>query len=117
VLAEHVEAAGDVPPFANSAMDGFLVAAGPAGRRLRISGESRAGAPARARPGDGEALRISTGALVPAGDGLGVLPVEVAAEEDGALVTQATRPPRARPSTGRRTSRAGAAVNPPGPRA
>ena len=46
----------DVPSFANSAMDGFAVRSGPAGRALRIVGESRAGAPAtvggRRRRGD-----------------------------------------------------------------
>ena len=49
VLAEDVRAAHDVPPFANSAMDGFAVRAGEAGRTLRVVGESRAGAPARWR--------------------------------------------------------------------
>jgi molybdopterin biosynthesis enzyme len=48
VLAEHVEAAGDVPPFANSAMDGFLVAAGPPGGGCG-SPVSRARARPRAR--------------------------------------------------------------------
>ncbi|MGZ4269882.1 MAG: molybdopterin molybdotransferase MoeA [Solirubrobacteraceae bacterium] len=67
VLAEDVRAAGDVPAFANSAMDGYAVRAGPAGRRLHVAGESRAGAPAGAAVGDGEAFRISTGAAMPAG--------------------------------------------------
>jgi molybdopterin molybdotransferase len=93
VLAEDVAAAGDVPPFANSAMDGFLVSAGPAQRRLRIVGESRAGAPATKPPGEEEALRISTGALVPPGDGLGVLPVEHATEQDGHVTTNADTAP------------------------
>ena len=87
VLAEDVTAAGDVPPFDNSAMDGFAVAAGPAGRRLRIVGESRAGAPATAPPGDGEALRISTGALVPAG-AEAIVPVEHVREDDGEIVVE-----------------------------
>ena len=56
VLAEDVVAERDVPSFANSAMDGFAVRSGPAGRALRIVGESRAGAPAgvprRRRRGD-----------------------------------------------------------------
>jgi molybdopterin molybdotransferase len=67
VLAEDVVAAHDVPSFANSAMDGFAVRSGPAGRALRIVGESRAGAPAELPVGDGEAVRISTGAAVPDG--------------------------------------------------
>ena len=33
VLAEDVHAAGDVPPFACSAMDGYAIKAGAAGRR------------------------------------------------------------------------------------
>ncbi|MDX6714253.1 MAG: molybdopterin molybdotransferase, partial [Baekduia sp.] len=45
MLAEDVVAAGDVPAFANSAMDGFAVREGPSNRRLRVVGESRAGTP------------------------------------------------------------------------
>jgi molybdopterin molybdotransferase len=90
VLAEDVVAANDVPPFANSAMDGFVVPAGPAGRELAIVGESRAGAPAARGPGDGEAIRVSTGAAVPGGDGeLGVVPVEQTSEADGRVAVEA----------------------------
>jgi len=82
VLAEDVRAAGDVPPFANSAMDGFAIAAGAAGRTLRIAGESRAGAPARSHVAAGEAFRISTGAVLPAGADA-VARVEDTEERDG----------------------------------
>jgi molybdopterin molybdotransferase len=75
VLAEDVAAAGDVPAFDNSAMDGFAVRAGAAGRTLRVVGEARAGAPAAMPVGDGEAVRISTGAPMPEGAD-GVLQVE-----------------------------------------
>ena len=67
VLAEDVQAAHDVPGFANSAMDGFAVRSGPAGRDLLVAGESRAGRPAHVPLGDGEAIRISTGAMLPEG--------------------------------------------------
>jgi molybdopterin molybdotransferase len=67
VTAEDVAADGDVPSFANSAMDGFAVRSGPAGRTLRIVGESRAGAPATVAVGEDEAIRISTGAAMPEG--------------------------------------------------
>jgi len=67
VLAEDLPATGDVPPFASSAMDGYAVIAGDAGRTLRIVGESRAGAPSPRAVGEGEAMRVSTGAVVPAG--------------------------------------------------
>ena len=66
-LASDVTAAADVPGFANSAMDGFALLAGPAGRRLAIVGESRAGAPSDGAVGPGQAMRISTGAALPPG--------------------------------------------------
>src|SRR5829696_7810874 len=85
VLAEDVAAAHDVPGFVNSAMDGFAVRSGPAGRRLRVVGESRAGAPATHAVGEGEAVRVSTGALLPEGADA-VLQLELA-DDDGATVT------------------------------
>jgi molybdopterin molybdotransferase len=87
VLAEDVVADHDVPPFANSAMDGYLVAAGPAGRTLTVSGESRAGAPATRAPAREEAMKVSTGALVPPG-AEAVIPVEnVTVHDDGTITT------------------------------
>ena len=74
-----------VPPFDNSAMDGYAAAAGPAGRSLRVVGESRAGAPYLGTVGPGEAVRISTGAAFPAGAD-GVLPVERTGEAGPATV-------------------------------
>jgi molybdopterin molybdotransferase len=76
VLAEDVTAAHDVPAFANSAMDGFAVREGQAGQRLRIAGESRAGEPYPGTVIEGEAIRISTGAALPAGAD-GVIPIEL----------------------------------------
>ena len=67
VLAEDVHAVGDVPPFACSAMDGFAIKDGPAGRTLQVVGESRAGTPSDQELHEGEAIRISTGAAVPEG--------------------------------------------------
>jgi molybdopterin molybdotransferase len=67
VLAEDVVATTDVPPFPSSAMDGYAIEPGPADRELRLVGESRAGAPADRELEPGEAIRISTGAAVPAG--------------------------------------------------
>jgi molybdopterin molybdotransferase len=67
VLAVEVSAAGDVPPFACSAMDGYAVKSGPAERRFAVVAESRAGAPANRSVSDGEAIRISTGAALPDG--------------------------------------------------
>ena len=67
VLSEDVRAAEDVPPFPCSAMDGYAIRAGDAGRHLVIVGESRAGTPAGQAVGEGEAIRVSTGAAIPAG--------------------------------------------------
>ena len=74
VLAEEVVAAEAVPGFDNSAMDGYAiraadVAGAEAGRpaSLRLIGESRAGHPAQATLAAGEAIAISTGAMVPEG--------------------------------------------------
>jgi molybdopterin molybdotransferase len=75
ILAAEVVAGGDVPPFANSAMDGFAVRAGGNTGPLRIVGESRAGAPFGGSVGVGQAVRISTGAALPAG-GNSVVPLE-----------------------------------------
>jgi molybdopterin molybdotransferase len=94
VLAEDIAAAADVPGFANSAMDGFAVRSGPAGRTLRIIGESRAGAPATAAVGDGEAIRISTGAMLPEGADA-VLQIELVSEDtDGVTLNDEVRPGR-----------------------
>lgn len=91
-LAEEVRAEHDVPPFANSAMDGFAVRAGPPGRRLRLAGESRAGAPAAVAVGPDEAIRISTGAAIPAGADA-VVALERAHEADGWVTLDAPAEP------------------------
>jgi molybdopterin molybdotransferase len=67
VLAESLSAAGDVPPFACSAMDGYAITSGPAGRAFTVIGESRAGTPSDQSAGSDEAIRISTGAALPQG--------------------------------------------------
>jgi molybdopterin molybdotransferase len=74
VLAEDVESAVDVPPFDGSAMDGYAVIAGPEAE-LAVVGESRAGHPAPERVEPGTAIRISTGAAMPAG-ATAVVPLE-----------------------------------------
>jgi molybdopterin molybdotransferase len=93
VLAQDVTAAGDVPPFPCSAMDGYAVIAGVAGRTLQIVGESRAGTPSRHGLAEGEAIRISTGAAVPPG-ATAVIPQEnVELHGDDAIHTNAAAEP------------------------
>jgi molybdopterin molybdotransferase len=81
VLAEDLASPHDIPPFDASAMDGYAVIAGPAAE-LAVVGESRAGRPAERALAPGEAIAISTGAVVPAGADA-VVPVEHAIARDG----------------------------------
>lgn len=87
VLATDLRAAGDVPPFPCSAMDGYAVKPGPAGRTLTVVGESRAGTPATEALGDQEAIRISTGGAVPAG-ATAVIPQENVDRDGEKIVTR-----------------------------
>jgi molybdopterin molybdotransferase len=92
VLARDVEAVGDVPPFACSAMDGYAIKAGPSGRVLTKAGESRAGAPTDQSVTDGVAIRISTGAAVPAG-ATAVIRQEDVTDREDSIVIGADIPP------------------------
>jgi len=65
VTAEDVRARVDLPPFASSAMDGFALRAADVPAALRVVGESAAGRPFDGELGAGEAVAISTGAVVP----------------------------------------------------
>ena len=74
VLAEEVPADMDIPPFDNSAMDGYAVmAADTAGATpekpvsLRVIADLPAGYPPHALVRSGEAVRIMTGAPMPSG--------------------------------------------------
>jgi molybdopterin molybdotransferase len=70
VLAEDLLAPIDLPAFDNSAMDGFAARAADLsdGAVLRLVGERFAGGSAdEPRVGEGECLRITTGAPIPAG--------------------------------------------------
>ena len=70
VLAAEVSAVEDVPPFANSAVDGYAVRAASVANvpcELVVVGEVAAGASTDRVVGEGEAIRIMTGAPVPAG--------------------------------------------------
>jgi molybdopterin molybdotransferase len=88
VLAESVTAPEAVPPFANTAMDGYAVraadtagatAAAPA--RLRVVGELPAGRAPTVAVGPGEAIRIMTGAPMP--DGADAIAIVELTERDG----------------------------------
>lgn len=85
VLAEPVVAPHDVPSFANSAMDGFAVRAADVaspGAVLEILEDVAAGQTATNEVGEGRAIKIMTGAPMPAGADT-VVRVEDTEEEDG----------------------------------
>src|SRR5688572_1281564 len=85
ILSEH-----DVPPFANSAMDGYALLADDGIVARRVVGESRAGGPPAPAVEAGTAVRIMTGAPMPDGAD-SVVPIEDADERDG-VVTIAVTP-------------------------
>src|SRR2546427_621716 len=82
VLAEDLVAPRDLPPWDNSAMDGFAVLAADLriGARLEVIEDVPAGKVATRRVAAGQAIRIMTGAPLPEGADT-VLPVELTAEE------------------------------------
>ncbi len=91
VLASDIVASEMVPPFANTAMDGYAVRAADthgaseqSGVRLRIVGELAAGAAPTVAVGPGEAVRIMTGAPVP--DGADAIVMVERTRSDGDVV-------------------------------
>ncbi len=87
-LARSVHALRTQPPFANSAMDGYALRAADAARppaRLEVIGESAAGRAFEASLAAGQAVRIFTGAPMPAGADAVVIQEE--ARREGASVT------------------------------
>ncbi|MCS6778909.1 MAG: molybdopterin molybdotransferase MoeA [Geminicoccaceae bacterium] len=87
VLDDDLRARHDQPPVAVSAMDGYAVRAAdtdPPGRWLRLVGESRAGGPEGPSVEPGTAVRIFTGAPLPAG--ADAIAIQENAEVDGERV-------------------------------
>jgi molybdopterin molybdotransferase len=96
VLAEDVAASRPLPPFDNSAMDGYAVIAADVAAAakdtpvtLRVSGEVAAGDTGAYAVTPGSCLRITTGAKLPAGADA-VVPVE---DTDGGVAQVAIRTP------------------------
>src|SRR5712691_9907387 len=89
VLAENVRAGMDVPPTDNSAVDGYAVASAdvPASgtRALEVVAELAAGSVFAGTLRPGQALRIMTGAPMPAGADT-VFPQEVVERRDGLVI-------------------------------
>ncbi len=87
ILCEDVKADADQPPFDRSAMDGYALIPGVVPAKYKIIGTVKAGEVAARAPGPGEALRIFTGAAVPA-PGLAVLMQEDAKVEGDFMVVE-----------------------------
>ncbi len=88
VLAEEIVSDADIPPFANSAMDGYAVCAADVAAaspespaRLAVTGSVAAGYTARAPLARGTATRIMTGAPLPEGADA-VVPFEITNDAD-----------------------------------
>ena len=96
VLAEDVRAPHDLPPFANSAMDGFALRGADlpndGERPFVLIGDVFAGAPFAAEVGQGECVRITTGAPMPAGADTVVVKENARVEGDRVFVAAGERP-------------------------
>jgi molybdopterin molybdotransferase len=95
VLAQDTVAQENLPPFANSAMDGYALRAADTAdaseatpQRLRLAGEVPAGRVYAGEVGAGETVRILTGAPTPAGADA-VIQQELVTVADGAVTLTA----------------------------
>jgi len=101
VLATDAIATRDQPPFSASAMDGYAVA-GPVSTRAsyRVVGESAAGAAFSGLVTKCDAVRIFTGAPVPAGCDTVIIQENVSREGDQITITDAPSGSNIRPAGG-----------------
>jgi molybdopterin molybdotransferase len=93
-LAADLVARRTQPPFTASAMDGYAVKAADLaeGRPLRVIGEASAGHPFSGAIAAGEALRIFTGAVVPAGADTILIQENAEIDADGRVLARQTEP-------------------------
>ena len=102
VVAEDIRTPNALPPFDNSAMDGYAVRAADVTRasegspvRLKVIDESKAGVPATSPVESGTAIRIMTGAMMPdRADGIVI--VEDTLEDGDVVVVRAPAGPHVR---------------------
>ena len=93
ILARDIPAPLPLPPFTNSAVDGYAVASGDlpldAERAFPVTGRVQAGAAAGAAVRPGEAVRIFTGAPMPEGADTVFMQEDVRLQADGKVVLPA----------------------------
>jgi molybdopterin molybdotransferase len=87
VLATDVVARAELPAFASSAMDGYAVRVNDVPGLLRVVGEVAAGQVPGVTVDPGTAVRIMTGAAVPAG-AEAILPIEEVEQRENLLVAR-----------------------------
>lgn len=87
VLTRPVTARLTQPPFDAAAMDGYAIRRADIDHPLRVIGEAAAGKPWQGQPAAGTALRIFTGAPVPAGYDLVVMQEHVTRDGDMIRIT------------------------------
>lgn len=108
VVAAAIDTPIAIPPFDNSAMDGYAVRraelAGEGPWTLRVAGRIAAGGPGVGSPGEG-ALRIFTGAPVPPGFDAVVMQERARPEDDTVVISGR------RPAAGENIRRAGEDVS------
>ncbi len=95
ITAHDIVAREDIPPFPNSAMDGYAVRSGDVaveGAMLRVVAEIAAGRPADQELGPGEAMKIMTGAPIPQGSDT-VVKVEDTEQLDDVVKVKPIVPP------------------------
>jgi molybdenum cofactor synthesis domain-containing protein len=92
VLAEDIVAAGPLPAFPSSAVDGYALRAADAGRALRVAGESAAGRPFERAVEPGTAIRILTGGVLPDGADCVVMMEDVELSGDVVKVPAGLKP-------------------------
>ncbi|MBX7234382.1 MAG: molybdopterin molybdotransferase MoeA [Caldilineales bacterium] len=118
VLAVDLTAPAPVPPFPAAAKDGFAVIAADAARLRRLAGEQMAGRAGHLRVEPGTVVRITTGAVIPAGADAVVM-VEHTSETNGWVEIETTvspgadiRPPGQDIAAGERVLNQGAVLGP-----
>jgi molybdopterin molybdotransferase len=93
ILAGDISAPLPLPPFTNSAVDGYAVASGDlpldAEQAFPVTGRIQAGASAAESIGPGEAVRIFTGAPMPDGADTVFMQEDVRLEADGKVMLPA----------------------------
>lgn len=93
VIGEAIVSELNIPPADNSAMDGYAFGSnnGASGSVLRMIGKSFAGHPFQGKVGDGECVRIMTGAQLPEGADTVIMQEQVSVSDDLITLMKDTR--------------------------